>query len=362
MIEQHRHGGSPAAELARFGLADRELIDFSANISPLGMPAALKAIWQSMVTEVECYPSQDGAGLRDYYCRRFDLSADNVLAGNGSAELIYLAPRALGIRRVAVVEPCFHDYRRASELAGAEVAEVMLKEADGFSHLGLDALRAAVSDSDAIFIGNPNNPTSTITPRDMILSLAEEFPDKWFFVDEAFVHFVDQPEAVTLVSEARLRPNLLIFRSETKFYALPGLRMGCVVGMPDAISRLAQAKEPWTVNRVAERIAPVLLECSGYDRDLRDLIARERRRVVDIAMSIPAVNLVPPTANFCFGNWSAGIDPDQALKQLLTNGVCLRDCRNFTGLSDRFFRFGLRRSHENDMLLAALAELEPTNE
>ncbi|UCG11276.1 MAG: threonine-phosphate decarboxylase [Deltaproteobacteria bacterium] len=352
--EEHIHGGDPERALRRLGVAPRDILDFSVNVSPLGVPQQVRAIWNDLWKEVESYPSVDGRGVVDYYCERFGIDPAQVLAGNGSTEFIYLAPRALGLRKVAVLIPSFHDYTRASVAAGAELMPVQLKAVDGFSPPDVSILGKALEQGDALFVGNPNNPTGTVFPRRVLLDLAAAFPHKWFFVDEAFVQFLDQPEAVSLLKQEPPPVNILIFHSLTKFFALPGLRLGAVIGHPDTISRLRPLKEPWSVNRIAEKVALELLSCFDYENRLTTLIRQERPRVFNLISGIAGFEVVKPSANFMLARWTRTPDLDDLLHFLLNSGIHLRDCRNFPGLEDNFFRMAVRLPEENDRVLSLM--------
>ncbi|MBW2722673.1 MAG: aminotransferase class I/II-fold pyridoxal phosphate-dependent enzyme [Deltaproteobacteria bacterium] len=152
---------------------------------------------------------------------------------------------------MAVITPSFHDYTRSSLAAGADLLEVELKAEEGFTPPGFDILKEVMAEADGLFVGNPNNPTSTVFPRQLLLDLAASFPSKWILVDEAFVQFLDQPEEVSLIRQEPPQENILVFHSLTKFFALPGLRLGAVVGHPNTISRLRPLKEPPSKNHGA---------------------------------------------------------------------------------------------------------------
>jgi threonine-phosphate decarboxylase len=351
---EHIHGGDPERELKRFGIDAREILDFSVNVSPLGVPPEIKAIWQELLAEVDRYPSVDGQGVARYYLERFDLDPARVLAGNGSTELIYLTPRALQLRKVTVIAPSFHDYTRSSLAAGADVLEVELEAEESFAPPGFDILEEVMIEADGLFVGNPNNPTSTVFPRRLLLDLAASFPSKWILVDEAFVQFLDQPDSVSLVKEEPQPANILIFHSLTKFYALPGLRLGAVVGHPDTISRLRPLKEPWSVNRIAEKVALKLIGCADYDKNLTQLIRRERPRVFDRIREISGFQAFEPAANFLLARWTQTNDLDDFLSFMLRSGIHFRDCRNFPGLEDNFFRMAIRQGEENDRVLSLM--------
>jgi threonine-phosphate decarboxylase len=350
----HIHGGDPERELKRFGIDAREILDFSVNVSPLGVPPEIKAVWNELWKEIESYPTVDGEGVVHYYQERFALDPAKVLAGNGSTEFIYLAPRALALQKVVVINPSFHDYTRACLAAGAELIPVELEPAAGFAPPDMAVLEKALARGDGLFLGNPNNPTGTVFPRQTLLDLATTFPTKWLLVDEAFVQFLDQPDSVSLVKEEPQPANILIFHSLTKFYALPGLRLGAVVGHPDTISRLRPLKEPWSVNRVAEKVALKLIGCADYEEDLTQLIRQERPRVFGRIREISGFQAFEPAANFLLARWTLTNNLDDFLSFMLRSGIHFRDCRNFPGLEDNFFRMAIRQPGENDRVLSLM--------
>jgi threonine-phosphate decarboxylase len=189
-----------------------------------------------------------------------------------------------------------------------------------------------------------------------LLDLAINFPSKWLLVDEAFVQFLDQPDSVSLIKENPQPANILIFHSLTKFYALPGLRLGAVVGHPDSIARLRPLKEPWSVNRVAEKVALKLIDCANYEKDLIQLIRRERPRVFGRIREMSGFQAFEPAANFLLARWTQTNDLDDFLSFMLNSGIHFRDCRNFPGLEDNFFRMAIRHGQENDQVLSLMQE------
>ena len=353
---EHIHGGDPERELLRLGLDPRQVLDFSVNISPLGVPQEIKVIWNDLFREIESYPTVDGRGVVHYYEKRFGLDPSRILAGNGSTEAIYLAPRGLGLRKVAVINPSFHDYTRASLAAGAELLPVDLKIDDGFAPPDMAVLEEVLAASDGLFVGNPNNPTGTVFPRQLLLDLAATFPGKWLLVDEAFVQFLDRPQAISLIKEQPPPANILVFHSLTKFFSLPGLKLGAVVGHPEIISRLRQLKEPWSVNRIAEKVAAKLIDCADYEDKVANLVRKERPRVFALLKRISGFQPFEPTANFLLAQWRQTAELDDFLLFMLRSGIHLRDCRNFPGLENNFFRLAIRQPEENDRLISIMQD------
>lgn len=352
--QHHVHGGTPDKTFARVGMAPQKVLDFSVNVGPLGVPATVTEHWPGLLKEVQHYPSLDGEGVIAFYRQKFGLSAEMVLPGNGSSECLYLVPRVLGFKKMAIVMPSFHDYERSCHLADVEITPVFLKPENGFSALDTNALTGILQETDGIMLGNPNNPTGTTFDPQTVLDLADQFPDRWFLIDEAFNQFLDDFGQRTLMRPDRIRRNILVFHSLTKFYTLPGVRLGCVMGHPETISKLKAYKEPWTVNSVAEKIAPLLLECYAYEEELRALIRSEKEKISRELGSLNGIRLFDATANFYLGQWTATEDLDDLIRSLLTSGLHLRDCRNFSGLEHNYFRFVVNKAEENQRLITAI--------
>ena len=355
----HQHGGNIDLALTHHGLtAKQPVIDFSVNVNPLGPPEIIIQKWPEWVKHVGAYPSQNGGRLKKFYCRRFDLPADCVLTGNGSIELIYLAPRALKIKTALIFVPSFHDYLRACDCAGVKVVKKSLMRGRAVAGYPREKeLQALIGRVDAVFLGNPNNPCGSLMKGEAIRHLAEQFPRTWFLIDEAFSQFLDTPDRFSLMYREKLTSNILVFHSLTKFYALPGLRMGAVIGHPETIARLAGYKEPWTVNALAEAAADLLAGCEEYEADTRELISRERGFLQRSLSTLRHIRMVNSPANYIFARLDDAVDPDAFMRGLLARGIYLRDCRNFESLDGNYFRAAVRCRDDNCCLVAALTEI-----
>jgi threonine-phosphate decarboxylase len=238
-------------------------------------------------------------------------------------------------------------------LSGAEVIRIPLQSDGSFFRIDMKRLVKVLEKSDSIWIGRPNNPTTDLFPKDMINELASSFPDKLFIIDEAFIQFLDNWEEESFITEKR-KSNIIVIHSLTKFYGLAGLRMGGLIAHADIVSRLRIAKEPWSINGVADRAAILLKECRGYENNTRAFVSRERDRIFKRLKELQGVSPFPSSVNFILCRWTGTRDLDDLLRHLLVNGIYIRDCRNFPGLEDNFFRIGLRTSHENEKLISAI--------
>jgi threonine-phosphate decarboxylase len=347
----YRHGGTPSLDFVRLNLPERKVIDYSVNLNPLGPPEIIREHWMEMHEGIQDYPTVEGKGAIRFFCEKLDIGPENCLAGNGSTELIYLVPRALGLRRVLVVTPSYNDYSRASALAGSAVTEYLLLPGASFDQ---EEIRKRLEDADALWLGSPNNPTGTLVPREGLLEMADEYPEKWIIVDEAFMPFVEERDQYSL-ARPPLRPNILVLYSVTKFYALAGLRLGGIIGHADAISRLKRIKEPWTVNGIAERVYPLLLECREYEGKTRALIRQERERLIHAFGSMRGIRAHASSVNFILCQWNLTDNLDDLMGFLLARGIYIRDCRNFPGLEKNYFRMAVRLSEENHFLIETLS-------
>ncbi len=304
------HGSVAAAELADFGLAPRDVLDFSVNTNPLGpAPSVLEAVHS---TDWSRYPGDDEAPLRRGLAEGADVAAEQVVLGNGSAELIWLI--ALAILRagdaVAILGPTFGEYARAVCVVGATPIEVGDPQ-EAFS-------------TRALFVCNPNNPTGQYRGQAEIEHLLDEQPRRLLVLDEAYATFVDQRWR----SEALLaRGNLVVLRSMTKDHAVPGLRLGYLLASAEVASAVAGVRPPWSVNAGALRagLAALEPEAEAHVQRARRLVAQSRRALTD-GLTRLGFGVEPSQANFVLVHVGDGASFRRAL---LPHGLVVRDCASF---------------------------------
>jgi threonine-phosphate decarboxylase len=352
----HDHGGQPNREFTRLSVPNGPVMDFSVNVNPLGFPDIIRRRWADLIEGIDGYPSLEGDSISRFLAKRLGIPRTQVLAGNGSTEMIYLIPRVLELGRVAIVTPSYHDYYRASVLAGAEAVSVSLSAEDQFQAPSHETLANALENADALWLGNPNNPTGTLFPRRLLEETAARFPGKWLIVDEAFMPFLEPRNQESLAGPSRPK-NVLVVHSLTKFYGLAGLRLGAVTASENVIKALRDAKEPWTVNSVAQNLVPLLESCAGYEAETRTLVALERPRLFRELDAMEGLDVFPSHANFLLFRPRNETSPDVLIRELLCRGICVRDCRNFPGLESGYFRIAVRTPQENDRLLESMARL-----
>jgi len=347
----HLHGGDPRYYFAKFGLPERKVLDFSVNINPLGPPLVIKKIWKELFSKIHIYPSVDGRGVKEFYEKKFGIPEEFILPGNGSTELIYLIARTIPSKAVAILKPSYFDYERACVLAGKKVISIYTDPLKGTESQLLKDIESCLYKADAIWIGRPNNPTGSVISKEVILSIAKEFSDKWIVLDEAFIQFLEKWKEQTFIS-AEIPKNVLVLHSLTKFYAIPGIRAGALISTPENVKFILSKKEPWTVNIIAEEVCKRLDSTDEYEAKTLAFISKERQRLYNALLKMDHITPVPSETNFILCKYDG--DMDRLLKHLLKNGIYVRDCRNFDGLKKNFFRIGIRTPEENDLLLSKL--------
>ena len=345
-----RHGGNIMKLALAAGRSAGEILDFSANINPLGPPEWLRPLISSSVSSLVHYPDPDCTDLIRAFAECFGVSADEILMGNGETELLYLLPRVLGKRRAVVPVPAYADYGAAAESAGMSVERISLREERAFIP-DIPEIESALRGDEAVFLGRPNNPTGHFLPADALRELAGRYPLTLFVIDEAFADFVTEESLL-----AAKRPgNLIVLRSLTKFYAIPGLRLGGIVAGREIIRRLRAITPPWSVNTLAQAVGAAALRDAEYAKETRRFVHERREELTGELETIMGLTVYPGTANFLL----VRIDRDGASAvelacRLLKDGIAVRVCDNFTGLDGRFFRVAVRTAEENGRLCRSL--------
>lgn len=355
MTTNFTHGGNTFAIASALGVPPEEILDFSASINPLGpAPGVREAVAAAFDRQVH-YPDSDCTELRHALARHHGVAPANICVANGSTELIYLLPRLVAGKRALVVAPPFSEYARALARDGWGVDFFPLASGAGFDitiwRLG-ETLRNGY---DLVIIANPGNPTGRLYPRAEVAELGRLCRAAGCFlaVDEAFMDFCEEGTVKRLAADD---DGILVLRSMTKFYALPGLRLGYAIGASSVIARLSGLREPWSVNTLAQAAGIASLAAVGYAAATLEFVASERAYLAAGLASIPGLRPFPSAANYILVEICRGPSAADIVGQLLARRLIVRHCGNFAGLSDGFFRVAVRSRQENDRLLAALAQ------
>ena len=341
------HGGRALTFAREHNVDYREVLDFSASINPLGpSPKALKAI-RDGADLVRVYPDENPVRLIHCLSERFHLTPDKFLVGNGATELLYFWLRVLRPRTAALIIPTFAEYRKALESVGATVRTVQLNPADYFR------LPPVAGSTDVVIVTNPNNPAGAYMPPEEMVDWISRIPSSTqIFIDEAFVEFTAQPSIMRHVERF---PNLWVLRSMTKFYALPGLRLGYLVGSHAA--EFLSKREPWQVNTLAELAGIASLQDRAHEEATMQLIQRERVWLWKQLQKVSRISAFSSDANFFLARCAGKDALDPFIQTLAKAKILIRDCRSVEGLDGPYFRFAIRTRPENVRLLDYMREL-----
>jgi threonine-phosphate decarboxylase len=350
------HGGNVHAWARRAGVDPDEIIDFSASINPLGPPASARKAFLKSYGEISRYPDPYGAELKQALAKRHEMEPEHILLGNGSTQLIYLLCATLRPLKALVVGPAFSEYANALKLAGAKITFLPLAADRNFSFSTEKFMAAWEKDHDIVFLATPNSVTGQLIPRAEIERVARLalMKEKLLVIDEAFIDFVEGESAKDLIRE---NPHLIVLRSLTKYYALPGLRLGFLLAQFRRVKQLAAHQEPWAVNGLAQKVALACLADASFRSKTERWLQREGSFLSHGLTALKGFHPYPSTTNFLLVRIEdETADASELRAFLLRRKMLIRPCDSFVGLGPDYFRVTVKRRKDNQRLLDALKE------
>ncbi len=359
-LKQCVHGGEVWDVAKENNLAIEDLVDFSSSINPLGpSPRALEAI-KNCLDQLPLYPDSNSTALREAIAQHFGcIDKSNIIVGNGSTELIYLFSEVfLKKGDVALVpSPSFGEYASAIIRTGAKPKLVNL--ATDFQ-VESNVFIKEMAGTKAVFLCNPNNPTSMLIPHDTLTQIVEKAlaENVVVFVDEDFIEFVEDEKSNSLVGDLDKFPNVFVLRTFTKFYGLTGLRVGYGIAEEETINVFSHAKMPWNVNSLAQAAAAAALEDKDHSRKTLEVVKREKEFLTKELAKIRGFKVLQADTNFVFIDVrKSGLNASEIRKQMIKNGILVRDCSSFTGLDEFYVRAAVKTRNENQKLLNAFEKV-----
>ncbi len=340
------HGGN-IYELARqLECLPAEIVDMSANVNPLGPMPELVAYLADNLAAISVLPEAAAETAVRAFADFHDVDPGMVMAGNGTTELIYRIPRAVKAKKALVVGPTYADYKDACTMNHVACDHMILEPSDDFS---LDMESVAAIDADLVFICNPNNPTGTLTDRSDIEALCRTNPETLFLIDESYLPFADAPEQITMIGSDL--PNVMVLNSMSKAFRIPGLRIGFVKAPGQLVDRLTPYALPWSVNGLAQAAVTWLMthpeKVNPFLEHTRSMIRKEKSWVVRRLAEESDIRCFPSATTFILMALPEHLTAAAVWQHMAKNRILIRDCSNFTGLSERYVRLSLRKEGEN---------------
>ena len=356
------HGSDIEKICEYYHLKKEDIINFGANVNPLGLSASVKAALASHLDILSSYPDREYTSLREVlsaYCR---IPSDYILPGNGSSELISLLIDALSPKHTLILGPTYSEYSRELSFSGSTQEYYHLKEEQDF-RLDADDLCTVLAKGnyDLLIICNPNNPTSSAILHDDMEKLLCFCADHGVFVmiDETYVEFAPDIKAVTAVPFTQRFTNLCVLRGVSKFFAAPGMRLGyAVTGNPDFLRKMKEKQIPWSLNSAGAYAGELLFQDQDYIDRTRQLILTERGRMYDALSQLASFKVFQPYANFLLlkilKEEKTAFD---VFETCIKNGLMIRDCSSFQCLDGEFVRFCIMMPEDNSRLLKVLEKV-----
>ncbi|MBL1174399.1 MAG: threonine-phosphate decarboxylase [Pantanalinema sp. GBBB05] len=352
------HGGNLAWASALANCLPGAILDFSASINPLGLPASAIAAMQTHLSALCAYPDPSYFKLRSALGQFHHISPDWILPGNGSAELLTWAGRELAeLDAVIVPTPAFGDYYRALQAFQATIVPCPLSLTPEQTWVS-NEFAVTPTQRIGLLLNNPHNPTGIVQSPAALLPLLNQFG--LVVVDEAFMDFLLPEQQQSLIEYVLDYPNLVVLRSLTKFYSLPGLRLGYAIAHPDRLRRWQQWRDPWSVNTLAAVVGETVVQDIAFQQQTWDWLIPARDQLWQGLAALPGLHPYPSAANFLLVRSQHSVI-DLQTQLLQRHQILIRDCLSFPELGDHFFRVAVRTLSENQRLLVGLAEVLVNN-
>ncbi|SDK69956.1 threonine-phosphate decarboxylase CobD [Natronincola ferrireducens] len=355
------HGGNLFEIQRKCNIDKNSLLDYSANINPLGVPATLKTLITNRINDLEHYPDIYYHELKYAIATYYSLSIEDIFVGNGAAQIIFDSIHTLRPQKSILLAPTFSEYERALKSCNTAIVKHQLKEEENFD-LDIDKFIKEIDDSiDLIVLCNPNNPTSrliTTKGLEKILQKSREV-NAYLIIDEAFMDFVEDQQCYSMLDKYRDYTNLIIVRAFTKFYGVPGLRLGFgVCRNSGLIEQLHQRMLPWSLNTFAGYFGEVLRSETTYVEKTHQWLQQEKKRFVEELKKIEGLKVFSPSVNFILIKiLVAGFDVPQLKQRMLEKNILIRDCSTFDNLDKKFFRIAVKSRIHNEIFTKTLMEV-----
>lgn len=352
-MKKNSHGGNIYKKARELGLKESEILDFSANISPLGLPEHIRRAMTEAVEGTINYPDPDCQELREAIAKEDGVAPEYITCGNGGADILYRLAFGLRPGKVLLPVPAFVEYEEAMTAAGAKMdyyymgRDLQIKE---------DIVDKIEDETDLIIICNPNNPTGLLTKRELIIRVLEKAREKnaLVMIDECFLEICSAEKDYTVKPWLKQYHNLMILKSFTKLYAIPGVRLGYLLcSDKKVIEKVNRAGQAWSVSHIAQQAGLAALGNSEYKEAVIKTVEQELAYMKAELKAMP-LTLFEGNANYLFFCTPGVKDLDVRLE---SRGIMIRNCSNYVNLGEDCWRVAVKSHEENKRLIKELKEI-----
>lgn len=336
----HKHGGDIYSH--------PNFIDFSANINFLGVPEAVKKAARDALHEITHYPQPGSVRLCQAVAEMEHVEPEQVICGNGAADVIFSLVLAEKPKKALIPAPTFQEYEQALLSVDCQVEFGNFFQGKTPEESFIEKV---TDDIDMVFFCNPNNPTAIVKERGYLLEVLQKCVQTKtrLVLDECFLDFVWEAENITMKPFLEQYPQLFIVKAFTKMFAIPGIRLGYGLSSDEQLlESMRRVTQPWNVSVIAQEAGIAATKEIGFMERTREAVAEEKRYLLEELKQLP-LEIHGHAANFIFFKGEKGLD--EKLKQ---HGILIRNCSNFRGLEEGWYRIAVRSHEENQALLEAL--------
>ncbi|MFV0518323.1 MAG: threonine-phosphate decarboxylase CobD [Aminipila sp.] len=338
-----------------------EILDFSANINPKGLPKRVKEAINACLDSCVNYPDPLCRELVAAISEFEEIDRKNIICGNGAADIIFRLVLALKPKKAMVLAPTFAEYEQALETVGCNTTHFMLKEQEDFAIDEVEYLSALDDSLDVVFLCNPNNPTGQLVSKDLLEKILEKcVQNKTLLVlDECFIEFIENYQQYTMKKYVETCENIFILKAFTKSYAMPGIRLGYgMTSNGELMNQIEKMGQPWSVSVIAQAAGVQALKEVDYLEESLKEIRQERLYLVSELNKL-GIKTYMPTANYIFFNINnnKNYNVSDFKKKLLEKGIIIRDCSNYKGLTLGYYRIAVKSHSDNERLVYALKSI-----
>lgn len=355
MKKQYGHGGDMELFSRISGRAPEDILDFSVNVNPAGMPDFLRGMLFRNIANISAYPEPFAETATRAAAEYHGISPEMILFGNGTNQIIHCLPRAFGIKNALIFEPAFSEYEKACRATKVKITMIPGTEKNNFvpelEKIDDDMAKPGT----AVFLANPGNPAGSAIKGQDILAVCSKFPKLLFVVDEAFIEYATPDCSIPMKN---LPGNVIILRSLTKFYGIAGLRVGYAVGNTGHIAKLKNQIPEWSINTFAGAVAVEIFKNGSNFRDKTFRLNQERRaKFAEMLSQINGIRIFDSQTNYFLLRTGCPSE-ELCLKFLRDYGIAVRNCANFAGIeTGGFIRVAVREDSDNERLAHSIGEI-----
>ncbi|WP_315169350.1 pyridoxal phosphate-dependent aminotransferase [Metaclostridioides mangenotii] len=345
------HGADINSLAKLYNKDPRKIIDFSSNINPNIIKDLEKHVYEGFKL-CKSYPDIDYQNLRNNISDYLDVDSKYIIPGNGATEIIYLLMKSIG-RRLAVLNPTFSEYGRSAYLNGLDVMDLYLDKDKGF-RADINQVVENLDRFDSLFICNPNNPSGNVQDISKLMDILHK-NNKLLIVDETFMEFVGDEQDYSLLKYVENNKNLFIIKAATKFFGLPGLRLGYgITSNNEILERIYKFKEPWTINSIADHLSNYIFSDKGYIQQSKLDGRLEREFLLERLKGIENIEVYDSDTNFILIKLINKRSFQVKVEMFKDHSILIRDASNFKGLDDSFIRIAVKSREDNLRVIKSL--------